>query len=171
MKHIGRGKLTINGVEVGTCEDVSVQTEDRTRECREIDMELTMQNMSRFFGGLTNPVTFSAESESESPVSAAYLLQQMREVQECLDQEYLTQVAIRRTLEIRQVVRVLNPNVDDRTLDRINQHTVILVPDHMVQPGQQLRDFVRASPLLDGEIVLVFDARRMLFHPGSPSVM
>ncbi|ATN93293.1 hypothetical protein [Marinobacter phage PS6] len=162
MKHIGRGKLTINGVEVGTCEDVSVQTEDRTRECREIDMELTMQNMSRFFGGLTNPVTFSQET-GENVVDAVDLIKQM--------QEWSDRIETQRTLEIRQVVRVLNPNVDDRTLDRINQHTVILVPDHMVEPGQQLRDFVRASPLLDGEIVLVFDARMMLFHPGSPSVM
>lgn len=163
MKHIGRGRLTINGVEVEPCEDVSVQTEDRTRECREIDMELTMQNMSRFFGELTNPVTFSTEGEMESPISAAYLLKQM--------QEWSDRIETQRTLEIRQVVRVLNPNVDDRTLNRINHHTVILVPDHMVEPGQQLRDFVRTSPLLDGEIVLVFDARRMLFHPGSPSVM
>lgn len=139
--------------------------EERIRACREIDMELTMENMNSFFSDLVGEgvdCTFT-QVPTDYVTDVQDLVSQIQEWKQQFDQQ--------RMIEIAQVLRNLNPSVAEQTIDRITPYTLILVPEHSVEPGQPLRDFVRAHPWLNGEIVVIFDNRSVLWHPGTPSVM
>lgn len=95
--------------------------EDRIRACREIDAEVTMKNMADFFGAMATPVDFNIEGESNT-VLAESLLDQIEDA--------YRQISEARIKEIREVLKVLSPGVEQDVLDRITDRSLILVPAH-----------------------------------------
>lgn len=158
MAHKGKAKLFIGDTEVGTCSDINAQLEDRTRECRETDVELTMRNMADFFGAEATPVEFTLSREpEESNPSVEDLLAYLRSAAE--------ELAGKRVQDIREVVTTLNPGVDQDTLDRITPFTLILVPLGLFDTDKPLRDFIRPTALVSGtNVVLILDTRKSLLN-------
>lgn len=126
--------------------------EDRTRACREIDAEVTMKNMADFFGAMATPVDFTIEGESNT-VSAESLLNQIEDAHR--------QISEARIKEIREVLKVLSPGVEQDVLDRITDRSLILVPAHMIEPDlvDDLPSYIAVHRMLsEDQVVLIFDA-------------
>lgn len=126
--------------------------EDRIRACREIDAEVTMKNMADFFGAMATPVDFTIEGESNT-VSAESLLNQIEDAHR--------QISEARIKEIREVLKVLSPGVEQDVLDRITDRSLILVPAHMIESDlvDGLPSYIAVHRMLpEDQVVLIFDA-------------
>lgn len=119
---------------------------------RKMAVQESMKNMADFFGAMATPVDFTIEGESNT-VSAESLLDQIEDAHR--------QISEARIKEIREVLKVLSPGVEQDVLGRITDRSLILVPAHMIEPDlvDDLPSYIAVHRMLpEDQVVLIFDA-------------